>query len=141
MIEKQKEIDSKKIKIEKILLENFADLQKVMVDLSLKLGDLTGKISRLLELFETSAKSISEKDFDLNQDNKRVIEKIDSMIEQNKTIAKGLSTIYENKNPFLEPRKIQPMPGQAILRGYHPSIQNNPPLNPKFKPSPKRQNV
>ena len=41
------------IQTEKILVENFVALQKVMVNLSIKFDNLSGQISKLLELFES----------------------------------------------------------------------------------------
>lgn len=102
MVKKQKQEKSKNTQLEKILIENFVALQKVMVNLSIKLDELTNKISKLLELFETSAKTLSEKDFSYtkgNEDSKKVIEKIDSLINQNKTIARGLALMYEGRTP------------------------------------------
>jgi len=50
------------IQTEKILVENFVALQKVMVNLSIKFDNLSGQISKLLELFEISAKAFTEKE-------------------------------------------------------------------------------
>ena len=74
-----------------ILVENFVALQKVMTNLAMKFDDLSGQISRLLELFEISAKSIAGKDFDIGNMEK----KLDQVLEQNKVIAKGVSLIHE----------------------------------------------
>ena len=103
---------------EKVLIENFVSLQKVMVNLSVKFDDLTKQISKLLELFEISAKSLAEKDVDLekaNRDTKVILEKMDNMFDQNKTIAKGLTLIHdriENQDdygsPIYEPPKTLP---------------------------------
>ncbi|NMB66704.1 hypothetical protein GYA25_01435, partial [Candidatus Woesearchaeota archaeon] len=38
------------------LIENFVSLQRVMTNLAVKLEDLSSQISKLLELFEISAK-------------------------------------------------------------------------------------
>ncbi len=59
--------------------------------------------SRLLDLFETTAKSMSKKDFE--GDNKEMMKKMDSLVEQNKTIAKGLSMMYENTAE--QPKPVQ----------------------------------
>ena len=50
-----------------------------MVNLSIKFDDLTNQISKLLELFETSAKVLAEKDFDIeknNRENIKILRKI-----------------------------------------------------------------
>lgn len=117
--------------LEKVLIENFVSLQRVMVSLSLKFNELSNKISKLLELFEISAKTIAEKKF---PEDKTLTEKIDKLLEQNKTIAKGLSLMYE-KLP--ESEAVKEMAGE-----YQKSIQvgesNLPPIHKKFKPLSKR---
>lgn len=47
--------------VENVLVENFVSLQKVMTNLSLKFDNLTNQISKLLDLFEISAKNSCRK--------------------------------------------------------------------------------
>lgn len=119
------------VKVEKVLVENFVSLQKVMTNLSVKFDNLTTQISKLLELFEISAKTLAQKDFDLSkigQGEKEMANKIDSLLEQNKTIARGLTLLHEQ--PTSEQRYYQP----PVQR---PQIQR-PPLNiPQQIPQPK----
>ena len=91
------------------LIENFVALQKVMTNLSAKFDNLSDKISGLLEIFEISAKSMAEKDYekDLESEYKELLEKINTLIEQNKTIARGLSLLHERKEEE-EKRRILP---------------------------------
>lgn len=130
---------SSEVKVEKILVENFVALQKVMTNLSIKFDNLANQISKLLGLFEISAKALAKKDFDLEKggkDDKRVIEKIDELLNQNKTIARGLTLIHEKipgqefyPSSFQEPPK-EPLPGpgskiipkQGLEKGYQKSI-------------------
>ncbi len=84
--------------VEKRLVENFIALQKVMVNLSIKFDALTNKISKLLELFEISAKSLAKKDFKMekpDRDEQKVIQKLDNLAEQNKIIARGLTLMHD----------------------------------------------
>ena len=93
---------------ERILVENFVSLQKVMVNLSVKFENLTQQISKLLDLFEISAKALAEKDFEVEKNNKENIEmlgKMDNVLDQNKTIAKGLSLMHERID---EPQNYPP---------------------------------
>ncbi len=95
------------VQVEKILVENFVSLQKVMTNLSVKFDSLTNQISKLLDLFEISAKSLAQKEFDLGKkggDDKKIVEKIDNLFEQNKVIARGLTLLHE-KEPLLPPPK------------------------------------
>ena len=91
-------------KVEEILVENFVSLQKVMTNLSFKFDNLASQISKLLELFEISAKNLAHKDFSLEKegkDNKEVIAKLDNLLGQNKIIAKGLTLMHEANSPQL----------------------------------------
>ena len=140
---KREEITSSEVRNERILMENFVALQKVMVNLSLKMENLTSQISKLLELFEISAKALAEKDFEFNRDrkdNKEIKEKINSLLDQNKIIARGLTLLHEKEivpEPATEMKPpIQPqMRGQSIdINEYQKSISSRP----KFNELPKR---
>ena len=105
----------KENKIEKVLIENFVSLQKVMTGLSEKFGELSKNINELLKLFEDSAKILVKKEFELNNkqeptkiDNKEMLNKIDQLIDQNRIIARGLTMIHES------PRKEITQPQQSI---------------------------
>ncbi len=63
-MEKTKTTKSKKLsrtELDKILIDNFINLQKVLTNLSVKFEDLSSNITKLLQLFEISAKSFGEK--------------------------------------------------------------------------------
>jgi predicted rRNA methylase YqxC with S4 and FtsJ domains len=82
--------------IEKVLIENFASLQQVMTNLAMKFDNLANQISKLLELFEISAKVLAEKGvIGEEKTDQKVIEKLDSLLEQNKIIAKGIALLHE----------------------------------------------
>lgn len=118
--------------VEKILIENFVSLQKVMTNLSLKFDNLTGQISKLLELFEISAKSLAEKDFELeksNKENKKILEKIEGILEQNKTIARGLTLMNEKiEDSMMAQDIIEPLPPIVPQRQFNPQLP--PPTMP-----------
>lgn len=116
--------------VDKMLLENFVSLQKVLVNLSGRLDNLTEKISKLLDLFEISAKSFSEKggfDYGKYKDGKDLAQKIDSLLEQNRTFAKGIAMVYEKPNNGeqvspLEIRQPQPPQVPSGFEGYQRSL-------------------
>ena len=102
--------------LEKILIENFVSLQKVMVNLSVKFESLSSQISKLLNLFVISAKSLSEKDFQLekeNKDIKKISEKMDNLLEQNKVLARGLTLLHEAPSQEFS---MPPRPGGLMQR-------------------------
>jgi hypothetical protein len=91
-----KKSSSRSKSIEKLLIENFIELQKIQTGLSIKFETLAGEISKLLTLFETSAKSFMEKQgTQINKEDKAFLEKLDRLIDQNKVIAKGLTLMEE----------------------------------------------
>ena len=101
-------VQVKTMGVEKMLIDNFVSLQKVITNLYLRFDNLASQISKLLELFEISAKSLAHNDFDLEKENKNskeVITKLDSLLGQNKIIAKGLTLMHEANFP--QPNKPQ----------------------------------
>jgi len=82
--------------VEKKLIENMVELQKVHTDLAEKFDKLSKQLSVLLNLFEMAARSFathpavraSEKDKDF-------LDKVDKLLDQNKVIAKGLTLVEE----------------------------------------------
>ena len=147
---------SSEVQVEKILVDNFVSLQKVMTNLSLSFDKLTHQISSLLELFEISAKALVEKEAKQGgKDNKKLIEKIDVLMDQNKTIARGLTLMHEKtseqtqiqkpmpqRTPQLPSQSLQPtnMPRQGRdMSEYQKSISSKEAYSsePKFKSLPK----
>lgn len=105
------------VKVERILVENFVSLQKVLVNLSVKMENLTTKISKLLEIFELSAKALAEKDFDFERGgkedphSKKILENIDKLLDQNKLLAKGLTLVHDRfPDQGYEPEMESPFP-------------------------------
>jgi len=112
-------------KVEKILIENFVSLQKVMVDLTSKFDGLTKKIEGLLDLFEDSAKALVKKDFHEEKgEQKELIGKLNSIVDQNKVIAKGLTLMHETAaNPGMhyslapqEKHNVSRVPGNNVSK-------------------------
>jgi len=95
MIKKEDKTD-KRDELIKILLENSVSLQKVMANTAIKLDLLTGQISKLLNLFEVSARNFADKNTIPNiEKDKEFLNKLNMLIDQNKTIAKGLTLMEE----------------------------------------------
>lgn len=127
---------TKEIKVEKALIENFIGLQKVMVNLSSRFDELSTQISRLLNLFEVSAKAMAKKEFERSQDPdlKKVLDRLDNLSRQAGLIGHGLALIHEvneekHERTALSQTRFEPRPSPP-----------NPQLrNPNFKPSPRPQ--
>lgn len=126
--------NSEKLKTEKILIENFVALQHVMTNLAVRFDNLSGEISKLLELFEIAAKTLAEKGPVPIVDDKtniRLSEKLDSLLEQNKIIAKGITLLHEktSEQPQEMQRSYQPPSNRVVEVGGYPQSQDN---NPRF---------
>ena len=145
-IKKHKEVviraSPRDIHVEKILIENFVSLQKVMTGLSIKFDSLTTQISKLLELFEISAKSLAEKnieDVKAQDETKQILNKVDSLLDQNKIIARGLTLVHEKmqgteqEEESFEPEP--PIPRRPIEPIIPPRpVKNISPIPPKKSP-------
>jgi hypothetical protein len=102
---------------EELLIENFVGLQHAMTNMSIKFGALSDNISKLLQVFEEAAKGFVSGG---KTNDKDMLNKIDSLLDQNKTIAKGL-ILMEGK---LRGRNEAPQP-----------IHNNVEI-PRVRPRP-----
>ncbi len=102
---------------EKILVDNFVALQRVLTNLSIKFDNLSTQISKLLEIFEISAKTLAERAPTMKEggNSREISEKIDNLLEQNKVIARGLTLLHET-NPI--PQRMAPQ-----QQGRNPSSQ------------------
>lgn len=116
---REKVIDTGRKKgVERDLVENFIGLQRVMVNLSAKFDSLSGQISRLLDLFEVSAKTLAKREFSSSGDleAKKIMEKLENLSQQAGLIGKGLALIHEVRNenerpaPFINQQRNRVQP-------------------------------
>ena len=134
---------TREIKVDRSLTDNFIALQRVMVNLSLKFDSLSTQISRLLELFEISARNLARKDLgglshspQASVDIKRVEQKLDNLASQAGLIGRGLALIHEvnsEKNmqtkPLIKIPMAQPQkPFVSETRLARPTMQQKPGL-------------
>lgn len=89
----KKEVENEDVN--KLLLENFVELQKIFSNLAVKFDDLSDNISRLLQLFELSAKSFADKPIKAPGVDEEFLKKLDSLLDQNKTISKAITMMEE----------------------------------------------
>ncbi len=130
------------LRVEKALIDNFVSLQKVMVNFSAKFEDLSNQISKLLNIFEISAKTLAEKEFVAEQDkkdNKEIMNRMSDIIDQNKTIARGITLMHdlvtgeEEKIDAITPR---PMMSSNMSSPSIPKPQMKPPKMPAPQMNP-----
>tara|TARA_Y100000310_G_scaffold326469_1_gene391406 strand:+ start:149 stop:520 length:372 start_codon:yes stop_codon:yes gene_type:complete len=106
--------------IDKELLENFVSLQHVLTNLAVKFEDLSGNISRLLQLFELSAKSFADKPINSPGVDQEFLKKLDSLLDQNKTISKGIMMMEDRIRNRSGSMPSMPRPQQAVNRMPRP---------------------
>jgi len=112
-------------KLETRILNNLIELQKVHTNLAEKFDNLTEQISGLLALFEMSARAFAKNPaLEVAEKDKEFLNKIDKLLEQNKTIAKGL-TLMESKMR----EKVYGLP--------QPHPMQRPPSSPQNRPLPR----
>ncbi|MDD5193135.1 MAG: hypothetical protein PHF67_00965 [Candidatus Nanoarchaeia archaeon] len=112
--------------LQKMLIENFISLQKVLTNLSVKFDELSSNMSKLLQLFEISAKSFAEKysSGDITKQSpadQEFLKKLDSLLDQNKTISKAILLMEEKirnrSNPQIPPMADEePSQFQGMIR-------------------------
>lgn len=125
-------------KVDKVLIENFVALQRVLTNLAINLDNLTNRVSKLLDLFEISAKALAEKDFDVQEENTHLVEKLDNLIDQNKILARGMALMHERmpreQFPPPMPQQMPPMP-QPPPQQFPPQMQPPQPMQQSFPQS------
>ena len=118
-------------RLNSILVENFVNLQKSVTHLAIKFDNMSDQMTKLLILFEISARSFAEK---LNtsvpeiEKDRDFLDKLNKLLDQNKTIAKGLTIMEERLREKVYgpiPQPQQPQTPKFSPRGYLPSSMNS----------------
>jgi len=118
--------------LEDTLLHNMVELQKVHVDMAQKFEKLSGQIAQLLQLFEMTARSFGQQSHGIvaTEKDREFLDKIDKLLDQNKTIAKGLTLMEEKMREKIYGHSMpQQMPmnapmGQMMQSQYRPSMSD-----------------
>lgn len=91
-----------------ILIQNEIEMQKILADLSLEIKNLTSELSKLVELFSEASKTLSDekisKDIE-KEDMKNIGTKVETLVDQNKTIAKGLLLMESAMRDTMEKKR------------------------------------
>ncbi len=110
--------------MQEILIENFVGLQKAMTNVSIKFESLTSQITNLLEIFELSAKRITQGKGHASGLEIDILKKIDTVLEQNKALASGIILIEEKiRNQSPRPQGMQQM--QPSIGQQNPQNRQN----------------
>jgi hypothetical protein len=107
---------------EELLIGNFIELQKVMTNLSIKFENLSDNISNLLTIFELSARDYLSRKQNKSETDKDLLDKVNSLMEQNRTIAKGIIMIDDKVRTKIPSPTQVPQPPQQ----FQPSINLSP---------------
>ena len=96
-VSQAKKVEKNHPEIERQIIENLIALQKINVNLTEKFDSLSKQLSDLLTLFEMTARRFAEHPaIQASEKDKEFLDKIDKLLDQNKTIAKGL-TLMEDR--------------------------------------------
>lgn len=114
--------------LDRKILENLVSLQKVHTDLAVKFDKLSKDISNLLTLFEVTAQSFAKNlpTGEIEKD-KEFLDKIDKLLDQNKTIAKGLTLMEEHMKERVYGGAVEKKPEEM-----RPSLNERPRPLPRF---------
>jgi lipid II:glycine glycyltransferase (peptidoglycan interpeptide bridge formation enzyme) len=117
--------------IEGKLVDNLVELQKVHTNLAEKFDNLSSQLSTLLKLFETAARSFAEHpSVKASEKDSEFLSKIDKLLEQNKTIAKGLTLMEERVRERMY--GVSPPLGNS---GRPVTDNSSKEINPEYKQS------
>jgi hypothetical protein len=120
--------------IEHSILKNLVELQKVQTDLSEKFSHLASEISHLLALFEVTARNFA-KNIPANDQftkDKEFLDKIDKLLDQNKTLAKGLTLMEERLRERLYSPPGKMTPEKSSEEEFTPSMTTRSRPLPRF---------
>ena len=123
--------------IEEKLAHNLTELQKVHITLIEKLDKLSTQLSSLFNVFELAAKNIADRPS--LQETRAITDRIESLAEQNKTLAKSLSYMSPSsrdnyvQQPSSQSQNQQNQNNQSTQAEQNQSRQKMP--EDEFKPS------
>lgn len=129
--------------VEKHLIENMIHLQKIHADTAEKFDKLSRQISELLVLFEMAARSFSKQQISpvITERDKEFIEKVDKLLDQNKTIAKGLTLMEERIRERTGMESSQPLSQVAPSVQQFSQFQPSRAMNPSVPAQPQMSQV
>jgi hypothetical protein len=105
---------------EDVLIENFVGLQKAMMNLSIKFENLSDNISKLLNVFELSAKDyLANKGKSSPEIDRDLTNKINLLLEQNKSLTRVLMNMDDKLRQKPEYRP-QPQQQQTQTAQFKP---------------------
>ncbi len=121
--------------LEQKLLENIVELQKIHTHLVEKFDKLSEQLAGLLGLFEVAARSFSEHPANqVAEKDKEFLDKVDKLLEQNKTIARGLTLVEERIRERMYGTSRSSRPSEAEEERLPENIYQPPNTN---KPLPR----
>lgn len=133
-VKKRKSVSDREI--EHAILKNLVELQKVQTDLSEKFSHLATEISHLLALFEVTARNFAKNipSNDQFTKDKEFLEKIDKLLDQNKTLAKGLTLMEERlrERLYSTPSKTSPEKKESSQEEFTASMTTRSRPLPRF---------
>jgi hypothetical protein len=120
--------------LEETLIHNMVELQKVHVDMAQRFDKLSNQISQLLGLFEMTARSFGQQSHGIvaTEKDREFLDKIDKLLDQNKTIAKGLTLMEEKmrEKVYGHSTQMPPINPQQMMQSQYRPPYSDPQLTP-----------
>ena len=113
--------------LNQLLIENFVSLQRAMLEMTSKIGKLSDNVAQLLHLFELSARTFMEsQDIQEVEKDKEFLNKLNLLLEQNKTIARGLTLMEEKVRERVYGDKVENSESNMIPSMANPGLKKLP---------------
>ena len=91
-----------------ILIQNQIELQKILANLSLEIKNLTSELSILVQLFKEASTTLHDEKLSKEiekEDMKNIGSKVETLVDQNKTIARGLLLMESAMRDSMEKKR------------------------------------
>lgn len=126
-------------RLEEKILQNLVELQKVHTNLAEKFDKLSVQIANLLSLFEMTARNFAHSPgIKATEKDKEFLDKVDRLLEQNKTIAKGLVLVEQSmRERIYGGRQKEEVRTETVEHVSEPIEREMPSLPPTAREFPK----
>lgn len=112
---------------EELLIENFVGLQRAMINLSMKFENLSDNMSKLLNIFEISARDyMVNKGRQTPEVDRDLMNRINILMEQNKSIMNNVRSLDEKTKKQETPKLVPQMnQSQQLSSGIPQGMQQS----------------
>ena len=126
-----REIDELKRQVQELKTRSDKSSSQAIVN---SLDQLTRAMDAMLRLFTEASQEVKGDD----KEHEQIAEKLDEVMEQNKTIAEGMVAVLDMVGDFVEKQKYKPVPmPRPMPRPNYPMPGPEPGFEPQFSDMPR----